>query len=119
MLKNVFFLIFSIILVSACSANKGTKITGKLEGADRMTAYLDKMKGGNNSEILLTAELKPGGEFEFQIPDGLKKGIYRVRVGAQLLDILSDGSEKKIEISGNVAELNNFNYNITGSPLSE
>lgn len=119
MLKNVFFLIFSIILVSACSANKGTKISGKLEGADRMTVYLDKMKGGNNSEILLTSEIQPGGEFEFQIPEGIKKGIYRVRVGAQLLDIISDGTEKKIEIQGNVSELNNFNYTIKGSPMSE
>lgn len=119
MIKNVFFLIFSIIMVSACSANKGTKITGKLEGGDKMTVYLDKMKGGNNSEILLTTEIGSGGSFEFQIPEGLKKGVYRLRVGAQLVDILSDGSEKKIEINGKVSELNNFNYSIVGSPLSE
>lgn len=119
MLKNVFFLVFSILMVSACAANKGTKISGKLDGASNMTVYLDKMKGGNNSEILLTAEANQAGEFEFSLPEGIKKGLYRVRVGAQIVDILSNGSEKKIEINGPMAELNNFNYTITGSPLSE
>lgn len=119
MLKNVFFLVFSVLMVSACAANKGTKISGVLEGADRMTIYLDKMKGGNNSEILLTSEIAQGGSFEFKLPEGLKKGIYRLRVGAQLIDIIADGSEKKIEVKGKLAELNNFNYTITGSPLSE
>ncbi|MFZ1703519.1 MAG: TlpA disulfide reductase family protein [Saprospiraceae bacterium] len=118
MLKNVFFLVFSILMVSACAANKGTNISGKIQGAERMTVYLDKMKGGNNSEILLTSEIGPAGEFEFKLPEGLNKGIYRIRIGAQIVDILSDGQEKNVVLNGNLSELNNFNYTVEGSKLT-
>ncbi|MBK6565688.1 MAG: AhpC/TSA family protein [Saprospiraceae bacterium] len=119
MVKNIFFLVFSILMVSACAANKGTSISGKIEGASKMSVYLDKMKGGNNSEILLTAETGQDGTFEFKIPEGLKKGIYRLRIGAQLVDILSNGSEKKVVVNGSLSQLNNFEYTVTGSPLTE
>ena len=119
MVKNIFFLVFSILMVSACAANKGTSISGKIEGASKMSVYLDKMKGGNNSEIVLTAETGQDGTFEFKIPEGLKKGIYRLRIGAQLVDILSNGSEKKVVVNGSLSQLNNFEYTVTGSPLTE
>lgn len=117
--KKFYFLFLSVVLVSACAANKGTNIDGEITGAKNMSVFLDKMNGGNNSEILLTAVAGEKGEFEFKLPEGVKKGVYRLRIGQQILDLIMDGSEKQISVKGNLTDLNNFNYTITGSPLSE
>ncbi len=119
LLKQFYLIIFSFILVTSCGALKGTEISGKLTGAENMTIYLDNVTLTQQSNILLQETVGADGKFKLTLPDGIKKGIYRLRIGEQIADIVSDGSEKKIVINGKLADLNEFNYTLTGSKLTE
>jgi thiol-disulfide isomerase/thioredoxin len=118
-LKRFHILILSVVLVSACGAKKGTSISGDIKGAENMTVFLDKVSLGNSTEVMLSDKVGTDGTFKFTMPEGLKKGYYRVRIGSQVADLIVDGSEKDIMLNGNLAQLNEFNFSVTGSPLTE
>ncbi|MBK9254588.1 MAG: redoxin domain-containing protein [Saprospiraceae bacterium] len=84
-----------------------------------MTIFLDKISFGNSTEIVISDKVDATGNFKFSIPEGIKKGFYRIRVGAQMADLIVDGTEKDIVFKGNLAQLNDFVYTVTGSPLTE
>src|SRR5690554_2318944 len=119
MIKELYFLILPIFMVSACSSFNGTEISGKISGAENMTAYLDEMRITSQPQMLLQYKIESDGKFNFAIPDGIKKGIYRIRVGEQFVDLIMDGTEKNVVVEGDLFGLNDYNYTVTGSPLSE
>jgi thiol-disulfide isomerase/thioredoxin len=119
LIKQFNLILFSMILFLACTPSKETEIAGTLTGAENMTIYLDNVTLTQQSNILLQATIGADGKFKLSLPDGLKKGIYRLRIGEQIADIISDGSEKTINITGKLADLNEFGYKLTGSPLTE
>jgi len=119
-MKTWHLLLFSMVWVFSCAAiKKETDISGTITGASEMTIYLEKVALGANGEALLTTTTDKSGAFSFKLPEGIEKGIYRLRIGVQMVDIISDGDEKEIKIDGPLDQLNNFSYTITGSRLSE
>ncbi len=113
------FLLFAG-LFAACGAMNGTSISGKIENAGDMSILLDRVGLNTTSNVRLSAE-KTGadGSFKFSLPDGIQKGIYRITLGAKSIELVSDGSEKDIVISGDLNTLQNMDYKVTGSKLSE
>lgn len=118
-IKQVFLFFISMVLFTSCGTIKGTKISGKLTGAENMTVYLDELAITKQPSILLQEKVDPDGKFSLNFPDGVKKGIYRLRVGEQIADLIMDGSEKNVVIDSKLSDLNEFNYKVTGSKLSE
>jgi thiol-disulfide isomerase/thioredoxin len=117
--RHFYLFVLPLVMVASCGAINGTEITGKLAGAENMTVYLDVASFSQSSNILLQEKVGPDGSFKMSLPDGIKKGVYRLRIGEQIADLLMDGSEKNVAINGNLTDLNQFNYTITGSALSE
>ncbi len=94
----------------------GTTIGGQLTGAENMQVYLDKAGVGQQaSNALEKIEADANGSFSFNFPEGLEAGIYRIRIGKQRTNIILDGSEKVVNLTGNVDNLGRFDYQITGS----
>ena len=115
----IFTLIILIGFFSSCSAlKKGTEIQGNITGAGNMSVYLDQISLTSQSNILLTEKANEKGEFTFSLPDGLKTGLYRIRIGEQIADLISNGKEKKVKYSGDLAKINNFEYEVEGSELT-
>jgi len=119
LLKSLYLFIFSTFTILSCGAIKGTEINGTISGAENMTIYLDAVSLTQQSNILTQNTIGSDGKFKLSIPDGLKKGIYRLRIGEQIADIISDGTDKEVTLNGKLTDLNEFNYTITGSTLSE
>jgi thiol-disulfide isomerase/thioredoxin len=117
--KQLYIGVLALLLTTSCGALKGTKISGTLTGAENMTVYLDQVTLTQQPAILLQETVGTDGKFEFSLPDGLKKGIYRVRVGEQAAEIISDGTEKEVVFTGKLTDLNEFNHKVTGSTLTE
>jgi thiol-disulfide isomerase/thioredoxin len=117
--KQLYIGVLALLLTTSCGALKGTKISGTLTGAENMTVYLDQVTLTQQPSILLQETVGTDGKFEFSLPDGLKKGIYRVRVGEQAAEIISDGTEKEVVFTGKLTDLNEFNHKVTGSKLTE
>ncbi len=118
-IKQYYIGLLAILLVASCGALKGTKITGTLTGAENMMVYLDNVTLTQQPNILLQETVGADGKFTFSLPEGIKKGIYRLRIGEQVAEIISDGTEKEVIFNGKLTDLNEFNYKVTGSKLTE
>lgn len=118
-LKQFYFFLFPMIMVTSCGALKGTVISGNLSGAENMTVYLDGVSITQQSNIILQEKIGADGKFKLSFPDGIKKGVYRLRIGEQVGELIMDGSEKDVTISGKLTDLNEFAYTVTGSKLTE
>lgn len=120
-LKNFTFLFLLVItFLISCQPDTGVGITGTVEGADNMTIYLEKLGINNqNKESLATVQSDDNGNFEIKLPEAPQAGIYSIRIGSKNIELVLDGSEKKMEITGNLNNLQKVDYSISGSKLSE
>ncbi len=122
--KFLFLLTFSVsFLFYQCAKDGnsgGLTISGKINNAGNMQVYLDKLGISPTSANLVVgkADADASGNFEFDLPQKLSEGIYRLRVGEQKLNLILDGKESDITVNGDLANLNQFNYEVTGSASS-
>ncbi len=119
MIKKVFLFLLPVIMVMACSAYKGTIISGTLKGAENMSVFLDELSITTQPKLLFQEKIDADGHFNIKFPDGVKKGIYRLRIGEQVADLIMDGTEKEVTVNGNLTDLNEFKYKVTGAILAD
>ncbi len=120
--KIKFIYLFTLIAatIAACGAMKGTAINGKITSAPEMSIFLDKIGLTTLSNVRVSAEkTDKEGNFKFSVPDGLKKGVYRITLGAKVLEFIADGTEKDIAIEADLNTMQNMQYKIKGAPLAE
>ncbi len=112
-MKKVLFLFFAVSLLNwttSCSSEgeavKGTVLRGQLKGAEGMQLNLDKVYIGRANQALEATTADQEGNFEFQFPEGLPKGIYKIRGGTKGFTLILDDTQNKlIEVQGNLAQL--------------
>ena len=106
------------LLICSCATETGTTIKGKIENAKDLTAYLDVKSMDNTIKSVSNTTVDANGAFSVNMPEGLKPGLYRLRLGAKGVDLVVTGEESTIEIEGNLNTLSQFDYSIKGSKLS-
>ena len=102
---------------TAPSVEGATVISGKITGAENLKAYLDKESFAAN-RVMGKAEIDGSGNFKMEVTN-IKPGRYRFRVGARRLGLVFDGTEKSINISGPLTDLDRYKLPITGSKSSQ
>lgn len=108
-----------VALLAACSGTKNTPtIGGKIEGAKDMQVFFDNLSLDNTSSVISTADISSDGAFSLTL-DKIDPGIYRLRIGAQNVPLIMSGSEKEVNITGNLSTLQTFDYQMTGSETGE
>lgn len=117
-IKSISFLCLLGVFLISCKTETGTTIKGSITGADNLTAYLDAKSLKNQVQSISNTKVDGKGNFSINFPEGLKAGLYRLRIGAKGVDLLLKGDEKKLSIAGDMNELQNFNYKLEGSPMS-
>lgn len=105
------------VATSSSSSSNGTVISGTITGASNLQAFLDMQ--GTATRVVAKSEVDPNGNFTLELPDGIKAGQYRFRIGAKKLGLMMDGSETDITINGKLADMDKYNVSITGSSASE
>ncbi|NUO03660.1 MAG: TlpA family protein disulfide reductase, partial [Saprospiraceae bacterium] len=109
-----------ILTVWQCSGpQKGTVISGELENAQNIQAFLDYVVIGRANSVVSKVDVNGSGQFQFEFPEGLEPGVYNLRFGARRINLILDGSEKKVEIKGDLNTLETYNFTITGSPQTQ
>jgi thiol-disulfide isomerase/thioredoxin len=116
-IKYLFLILFSLAIVSCNSEKKGLNVSGQIDNADNLTAFFDTKTLGNAIQSLDKQEVN-NGKFEFNFPEGVAPGMYRVRIGAKSVDLVLKGGEKDIKIKGNLNTLQQFDYSVEGSEMS-
>ena len=102
---------------SATNNGKGLTISGNIEGLNSMQVFFDQVGISPTSASLVQAktEASHDGGFSLSLPNKPKAGVYRLRCGVQKVPLILDGTESNITVSGNLANLNTFQYAVNGS----
>lgn len=108
----------STILIIFMSCGQGNVIKGKFENAPDLTVDLERI-GLDNTSTALDKQQMESGSFSFELKEPPQAGLYRIKMGQQNLIFVLDGTECKVEFSGNYNELANGKAEVKGSPASE
>jgi peroxiredoxin len=124
MLKKVYiFIAFiaSVLVFIHCAgvSSKGTVVKGKITDASDLRVFLDKLPMITRKiDVIAQSELSGGGKFKIETENQLEPGIYRIRIGSRYVNLILDGSEKSIDISGSLSDIDNGKCVIKGSDES-
>lgn len=112
---------FLVLITSACKTgtNTGLQIAGNIPDAADMTIHFDRTLPDNTNEGLLNTKADASGNFTFKFPQQLEAGTYRVRAGAKMADLMLQGTEKDIKVSGDLKSMADLTYKVEGAPLTE
>ena len=98
---------------------KGTVIKGQINNGSNLQVFLDDVGVGGASNVIGKTEMGPEGEFELKFPEGVEPGPYQLRIGTQRVGLFLDGTEKVLDISGDLSKLQTYNFEVEGSATSE
>lgn len=96
----------------------GTAVSGQITGAENLKVYLD-LENFAATRVIAKADIDGSGKYSMTIPNGVKPGRYRLRIGARRLGLVFDGSENNVTISGPLADLDKYRLPIEGSKASQ
>ncbi len=105
-----------LLLPFGCGeADSGTTIDVHLENAAGLSANFDRIVIGGEKEMLKSSPIDQSGDFSFVFPQGLKPGLYEVRVGAQKATFALAASDRDIKIDGKVSTFGQYDFTVSGS----
>lgn len=114
-------LIFSGLTFVGCgeggslASQPGTTVVGDFSDAANLQVFFDFIELNNQATPIGKADIDANGHFEIANPDGLKEGIYRLRIGAKRTQLILDGTEKVVELKGTLANMPKGDIEIKGS----
>jgi peroxiredoxin len=114
-----FLLLLLSLTLWQCASETGLTISGEFVNAGGLNVVLEKAPINQATTPLEKTMLDDNGTFSINFPDGLPAGIYTLRVGAQQANLILDGDEKNVNISGRLSQLQTYEFNVTGSPSTE
>ena len=111
---------FAVLLLGLWSCTpKGTTIEGTIKGAENLQVFVDEVAIGRASTVLSKADINATGKYSINFPEGLKPGIYNLRVGAKKVNLVMDGSEKVVTVNGDLNTFQDYAIEIEGSSDSK
>ena len=116
MRNGILFLTLIVATLMSCASEPtGFALVGNLQDGGEMKIFLDKWKIPNSPMVIANTESDSDGAFEISFEEKMAPGVYRLRVGAQKMFVILDGSESEVTIEGSVASLKTYDVDISGS----
>lgn len=119
---NRFIQVLALALLSlgfwSCTP-KGTTIEGTIKGAENLQVFIDEVAIGRASTVLSKADINGSGKYSINFPEGLKPGIYNLRVGAKRINLVMTGAEKVVKVNGDLNTFQDYAVEIEGSKESK
>lgn len=110
-----------LVLLTACGGGgtEGTLIKGSLPDAANLQAQLYRVAVMSKEESVATTAIDAEGNFAFGFVEGLSPGLYQIKIGAKRTLLSLDEDDHVVKIDGQLATLDKYQFNITGSEDSE
>jgi len=103
----------------AGTSSKGLTVKGKISDGSNLRIFLDKLPiASQKIEVLAQSEIGSNGKFVITTEQPVEAGIYRVRIGGRNVMLILDGSEKVIELTGSMGDMDTGEMEIKGSDES-
>jgi peroxiredoxin len=113
------FLKLGIILtLFSCGGSKdGTVIKGTIQNSGNMEVYVDELIFGLPNTVAGKSQTNANGSFELSFPEGLRPGIYNLRIGAKRINFILEKDQNLgvLEFQGDLATVQNFDFTVEGS----
>lgn len=118
-----FTVIFALFTMGfyGCDSMGGPNFSleGKIDNAQNLTVEFEHIIVGEDPVGLAKTTSDESGHFEFSFDKPLDAGIYRVKIGAQAGDLILNGDEEKVVISGDINDLSQNIFEVEGSQDTE
>lgn len=98
--------------------NEKPALSGQIQNAANLQVILEQAYFSNAIDARGKGEADASGKFSIPLPENIEAGLYRVRIGAKKLTLLFDGSEKQVTLSGDLNNLEKYEFELTGSPTA-
>jgi peroxiredoxin len=116
--KHFSLLLFCFALsLAACKQN--TTVNGSIQNSANLQVFLEQMQLNNTTSTIAKSDIDGIGNFMLDVPEGIKAGLYRVRIGAKQVMLILNGKERNIGIKGDLNTLEQLNYEVTGAKDSK
>ncbi len=112
------FALSSLIFLQCKSDTVTSKIELNIKDSGGSAAFLDLVKTPLINENIAKTDIPKSGKFVLTIPPN-GPNIYRIRIGGKKHYIILDGSEKNIQMQGNLTDFGTSKISVTGSPDTE
>lgn len=120
LLRSIFSLtLLSFLLFSCTPTPKNVTLTGNVEGGQNLQIFVDQMIPGKANQVVTQGSIGADNSFALELPETLESGLYRLRIGQQSVQLVLEGNEGTVNVSGALASLNNFDYTVSGSQGSQ
>ena len=114
-------LLFAILLgfiFTSCGPQGAQTISGSISDAANLNIYFDKMTPSGSAQVLTNTKSDANGKFDLTFEEKLEPSIYRVRLGAKRAYLMLKEGDTNVNISGDLASINNKSYEVSGSESS-
>jgi len=120
-MKNVILLACSLIFIAfSCSSPTVNGINGTIANASNINVYFDYVNPLTQTNTMVAkAETDANGKFSIAYPEGIEKGIYRVRAGRKAAFMILEDFTTPISLTADVNTLQNYDYTVEGSADSQ
>lgn len=112
-------LVLALLTFQCQESIDGVVLRGSIQNAGNLQAFLDHVVIGKANTIVGKTTLDGNGNFEMAFPEGLTPGIYNLRIGAKRVNLAFNGKESIVTINGQLNDLQNYNFQMGGSPDSK
>jgi peroxiredoxin len=121
MMKRMMLPLCAILWVLAsCGQTKTASISGNIKNAANLEGAFEEVMSLMQPPLLMSkVPIDATGNFKIDLPEGIKAGIYRLRIGQRQLNFIFNGKEKAVKIDADLATLERTNYAVTGAPDTE
>lgn len=101
------------------SASKGLVLKGDISNAGNTKISIEKLLINKPGRKITEVATDENGHFEANFPEGLENGIYRLGTGTNKATFVLDGNEHSVTFTGDINQLNRYNYTISGAKDSK
>lgn len=108
----------TLLTICMVSCDNKPSISGNFSDAGDTMVNLDRI-GLDNSATPIDNQQMKSGKFKIDLKEAPMPGLYRLKIGQQQAIFVLDGTEKKVNIEGTLATLNQGKFTITGSKVAE
>ncbi len=118
MKKVFFFLTLVAFSMMSCKSEKGSTISGTIKNAAGLDGLLEEILMKQSLPIQ-KVNFGASGDFSISMPEGIKAGIYSLKIGQKQINLIFNGKEKAVKIEADLATLQRTNYTVKGAPDTE
>lgn len=110
------FVLPALAIFYACNGQSGYALKGNIEGAANLQVLLEQAHFDRSNVALGRVTCDAAGAFEIKPEKALEAGLYRLSIGAKKMYFMLDGTEKSVDIKGDLKTIDRLEVQVAGSP---